>query len=865
MGYEVERLKKEALTRPVVLRNSSHVVTRYDVNLRDGKPHPRVYVKAYPDIKNIEEEVTFSTLYRLDIGAHAAKSVFIEDKGEVLGAASHDLPNFVEYQKIFSRNQKSIREKVFHCDKFGRPKSIKLTKGLAKILLSAWLYGEDDLHRHNIGIAIDETGEPYWARVDFDMSFSSITQSSRPFRYDTGRYNAITLEGLQQFPELGQYAPFYWPTSVTLKNNAFNFRGKKKGNAYSVADKCYFMGLKPSSDTKASRQFQIDKYEFLCQLFLVDLEDKKQIILTNIADKKHANRLASQIENRILTLQWTALCDPGFQSYVKSLDSTKQKKMIDEVQRHYQLSLSKRIDSSILKKKIDALQRHVDLVKAPPALSTDIAKCVEAIYYLDIEIESLVSTDTVDLTMLNKKRYDLLERQASLLNHYLQAGNTASALNALHFMIYRRSALAPITHIVPKLIHLPKLHYYFRAFRKKRIIPCLKSLKGIGADAIYQHELPERLRHIESLINALINDNELDKIVELLPRITDINENIEVAISEVKQIESILLSYQYKKTLNDPLTRLSTLISYKEPPVLCLSAQYLKEILNVLVSPYLSYCQERRMSPSDIQKSPFFESIFQIQRMLRDILTDELIKTNRGLPCFERDLSRIKLILDKYQLDKLLALKQLDKSDLEKSTKALQEIALVLTRLGLDVQIAQASRVRSLTPLHDQLLMATNELSKALAKPDYHDMYELEAVSYAGYLGAIVLKQPSIGNASRCIEHARQLQNSHQRRMKTKVALSLTVLSLVLVVGAVSMLAWPAGIGVGLSLAAWCMLGIGGGTLYVSGHYGVRRFFRDQDKVKRKLENVGACLLSLDTPPPSPTDYSAVGAVLPTV
>lgn len=851
MGYEVEQLHKDRLSQPTVLGDSAHVVTRYQILAPSPDMPSTVYVKAYPDLKSIEEEVTFSALYRLDIGRHAAKSVSLVDNDRVAGLASYALPQFVDYHQLFSRKHKALREKVFHCDKFGRPKSIKLTKGLAKILMSAWLNGEDDLHRRNIGIAVDEQGEPYWARLDFGMSFSSITQSIRPLRPDIGRYNAITLTGLQQFPELGAYAPFYWPTSITYKNNAFNFRGRQKGNAYDGSDKLYFNGLQDSVGDEASLDFQIEKNDFLYQLFLVDIEEKKKIIVANVSDKKYANRLATQIENRILTMRWTALCEPGFQAYVKKMESDKKAGILADIECNYKL-LNLECDTVSINARMRELQSQVELVRTSPKKCIALSECIQAIFRLDIEMEGLLAKEPIDTRSLEVKQLDLFKKQASLLNHYLQEGKTHEGLKQLNFVMYRRNALAPITQLVPRLENYPGLAYFFKEFRRKRVIPSLEKLDGMRSDAIYQHELPERLRHIDTLMSRFIDSGQLEVINDLLPQIdfSKPNVSIDVAIDEAKRIEKALLICQFKDTLSLFDGKLSQQDNHHNTMVMVSATKYMKRIKDICLVPYLAYCQDMRMSPAEIQKSPLLASCFQVQRLFDDILTSDLIKSNEEAAIFDRDMSRIKDIIEKYQLETELQSIRFEKCQLERLTQAFQEIELVITRLALDLKIEKMNQTSKKTPFMRELLAASFQLSKALSKPEYHDIFEIQAVSHAGYLGAKALASPTLENAKRCIEHARQLTNSHQRRTKTKVAFALALLGAVVVIGAIAALCWPASIGVAASLAAWCAFGTGSGLTLLSGNYAVRRFFRDQDKVKRKLEDVGECTLSYM---PSPT------------
>jgi hypothetical protein len=807
----------------------------------------RVYVKEYADTKSIEEEVTFSGLYRLDIGAKAAAAVFLKEKQDdglkkSVGIASYELPHFTDYRSLFKQDKKNIRDEIFASDSFGRLKSIQCIEGLADVLMSAWLYGENDLHRGNLGIAHDKQKEPFWARLDFGMSFSAITQESSFLRMEPASYNAITLMGFQSFPDLGEYSPAYWPTTMTLKNNLFNLGGRYKGNVYTEADRKFFNALKPQKETAISRAFQQDKYAFIYQLFLNDINDKKKLIEANISDKRHANRLATNMENRILTMQWTALCDPGFREYVKTLDRESEKTLFEKVKINNQLVLQKITSDEDLEERRNQLQAQVNLIESNQDIETDYEKHISKVFELDLELDELSYQTHIDKEKLGVKKKALIKEQMHILQENLQKGKVNEGLRELNQIIYRRTALKPLTHLLSDITHLEGLYQYFYQVREAFVLPALVSLNRMGSDEIYQHELPRRLRHIAALVGQLKTNDKLPSILKELPHIeSQKNHKMEWAITKTKEIELILIDLKYQSLLTPLSNRLEGLKSSNQPPVFTYLASNILKIKNKWLKPYLKQCLESNEQMLDIDKSPMVKSLFQVQRLFENVLSDTLMSTGWQCDFIKKDFERICHIVNEHELEKLFSSKRIEKYQVETMTEALLEIELVLTRLSLDLQIEKEKAKLNKKPskLSKELVSASLQLSKALSKPEYHETLQMQEVSHAGYLGIMALKQPCMAHAKQCRRHALFLGNSHRRRLATKVAIALATISSVIVVSALATLCCAGSIGLGLSLVAWSSLGLGGGTFCISSGYATKRFLRDRDKVKRKLNDLG--------------------------
>ena len=237
MVHKITVIKSEQLEEQVHLKSSAHQVTRCLITKQnsskaDLKLNDVIFIKNSSSLER-QEECTFSCLYRMDIGQSAAKTVFYEKKGRKVGTASIGLSNFIEYWKVHNKryqqeydaqNKTSILNEIFELDPTNhKPVKIKMVKGLASVMMSSLLYADDDFHCGNFGLAKNNDGKLIWARLDFGMSFSSITnQKGRPFREVSHHFDKISLADLEGFPELKDAKPFYWPTSLDIYNYTLN-------------------------------------------------------------------------------------------------------------------------------------------------------------------------------------------------------------------------------------------------------------------------------------------------------------------------------------------------------------------------------------------------------------------------------------------------------------------------------------------------------------------------------------------------------------------------------------------------------------------------------------------------------------------
>lgn len=128
-----------------------------------------------------------------------------------------------------------------------------IKNGLSEIFALSYFFEEDDLHKENVGIANGRV-----VRIDFDMSAYSIVSDPR-FRGARGHNYVtkspqdafqITARDLNDFPNLTDADPYYWPTkSRTLSaahgysnQDALKFRELSKDDIF--VDRSYLTFLK---------------------------------------------------------------------------------------------------------------------------------------------------------------------------------------------------------------------------------------------------------------------------------------------------------------------------------------------------------------------------------------------------------------------------------------------------------------------------------------------------------------------------------------------------------------------------------------------------------------------------------------------
>lgn len=889
-----------------------------------------------------QEEAAFSALYQADIGRSAARTVHLGDESEdnILGVVSVGLKRFLEYGRLWDKssvskynegNDVSLLSDIFKLDRFGKPVGFKVVKGLAGVLLSSWLYAEDDLHKRNFGISRSDKGEYYWSRLDFGMSLASITHGQRLFRTEPNQYNAITLRDLQTFPVLTDAAPFYFPTVITSTNSTLN---PKSENKYTLRDKELFATLVGDED------FIKEKHEWLLKQFLILIEKKRKILTDNI-DEPRASRLAVNIENRILTLQWTALCDEGFRKYVKQMargqvESLSESEYVfrrntkselwtlfeeitqDEAQA-FNLKKAEKPKSLIgpflnLFRKIHLIDKPVEIADA---IDFDKDEVISQIFTLDLDIETTQSK----LRTLNKRintlraeeqvdgilladLHDCMDKRPGLekeLNQHIakreglfnailryaaSKGEPQKGLEDIQYILARRATLAPINTLIADYgskHSIPK-QTFFQSMRENWFLPRLKKLpETLVTDELYQTESVARLRNIKFLcydIRAMLSQmvdsdaNDFKKAFADIFRkydnhVTVVIDKGEVTANYLRQMEKALVELKYRLRFNDLYKNIG---QFNEVPKADRSTESRAGIFNTPGPNFIpqTFYDVRTLISQVIEAElPLaIRQCFDEKRSSSDVPTMQLIKSLKNLQALfvSNEREGTTAVFDIALLESLDAERNADiKQRMIKACRAisklngklsseqrLNNIQFILSRLALDIAIMKAEHRLEEVDIPDELegenkhhqyqqLISTNKaLSKALAYPEYHDTLQLSDVAHAAILGAEVLARPSEKTASRCIIYAETLSKSHQTRLATKVATALAVVGAI-ALAALAIFFWPASVtSLGLILG-W---GIGGGLTLGSATYAGYRFFRDRDKVQRKLEDVGQQVLN---------------------
>jgi len=167
-----------------------------------------------------------------------------------------------------------------------------------------------------------------WVRLDYEYSFSSITQSARPAHFSSGY--AISPSDIQRFPVL-ETPPFYWPTTVTLETELLNIGGRIEGNAYTATDQKRFEYL------KGDLVFKAELYQALLARYC--LPDQYSLDLINVADLEPGRKteLRYSLLSRMAMVRWSALQDlkfrEAFLSFVKAAEE--KERVIAELSSHY--------------------------------------------------------------------------------------------------------------------------------------------------------------------------------------------------------------------------------------------------------------------------------------------------------------------------------------------------------------------------------------------------------------------------------------------------------------------------------------------------------------------------------------------------
>jgi hypothetical protein len=869
------KVKSKWLYNQRKLSASAHEVYKCDLNEKGQhklsvSPSTQVFVKKEKRLER-QEEAAFSALYRLDIGESAAKTFIYQHRGHDTGIASIGLNNFVEYWKLhvgYDADAKALANDVFEYDG-KQPKKIKYVKGLASILMSSWLYGEDDFHCGNFGLSKNKAGEWIWSRLDFGMSFASITDAKRPIREVNKHFDVLTLKDLQNFPDLQDASLFYWPTRQTSLNYTFNFKGFWNHNAYHSADKALFKALMDDPE------FIKEKHQFMLKQFFIDIDHKKTLIKENI-DAPYGDRIATSIASRVMQLKWTSLADPEFRKYVCSLspDSPELQDLISEVAGNVaevdeEISVTENAKSIL--EQFQQLQHTVHTVDSaevshPAELLEKINQAEKGLLLLKSEHRYLLSLPERDAEETRLK-FEAIAKQEAILDElyaeYLAMGRenhqVEQYLSVLHGLLIRRSVLTPIHNLyIYSATDAYPDQLFFKQILDNWIMPNLEAADESFADDLFQKQILIRLRNLEQLFCELSSNEEMQpKLQEIAAEFMSDTATIlgeDEAQQKLKDIELKLLKLKYvvRNQYHFPnKLKLYQNVS-SDTPITADLGRIFYYASTDLLDEFLVDAYNSQAQYAEVKSAPFLADLKRLDALSSDFFNEqffEQLSANKLSPqeadMYQIGLARLQGLVKEYHLsaDPYAEFKRLP---LKKQQAFIQDLSFILSRLALDMQRVRARTNLSsiadpaLRALTEQLIDANQQISWAMAKPSYHDRATIGEVAQAGLLAATALSNPTVENASNCLAQVEKLSNSHQTRRATVVATAVAVIAGLTLGLSMLALLGPFSIPVlaAFSVPVLASMAAGSGvTFFASAGYALKRAIKDRDKVERYMKD----------------------------
>lgn len=855
-------IDKKAIKDKKLLGTSSNEISRASLTEEGARQagilsDQAVFTKAISKIQ-AQEEACFSLIYQLDIGVQASKTGVLTEHRRPVGTISVALNGFKEYWKLYS-DSCPYKSEVFNLDENGQPTSFKKVKGLANLLMSAWLYAEDDFHRGNFGIAQETEGELYWARLDFGLSCASITNGSgRPFREVAHHFDKIAFTDLQSFPCLSVSSPFYWPTLQNIYNSGLNISGVMKNSVYSDKDKALFSAL---ADDET---FQKEKNAFLLKQFLIDTKHKTDLLTRNV-DAPRGQRLATTIESRIFKLRWTGLADSKFRCYIRNLAESKNdlKQIINDVcdNQNSVGGTSSKASSTFCHSQFEHLIELINIIENKRSVEAPLSYFDASMAVLKAENGNKMNAlPMVDIHTQQKQRnraYAALLAKSQGYNAVMQ-----KRLAEIHQTIDKVCVLKPAENIIAlcgtKNAH-KNLKFLFEQVRDNWLVPCLANANDEeNADDLYNVDLLIRIRNIQQLLNEFATKNKLSELKGLCLSFRDVAQqklSTEMVLTQLTSIEQRLIKLKYEHYFsNDHKNNFNGAKSREEACFYHIS-QILSHSIEHLLPKFINTCYDKSANLPDIEQSEFVGDITRINIMFKEFLTDNFFTAlangslSNGVPNkFYKHFDRLNHLFSRYGINDHSTVKPFGELSSQLQQDFMQELSFILARMVLDIQGAQAEEDMKQAPKSSEhtykpmLLKANKQLSLAMAAPHYHDKESLSMVAEAGILGALALKRPSEQTARQCAEHAAKLSQSHQTRLLTQVAFAVAIvsaitmsLSLIALFGPLGLAAVCASI---LSVSVETIAVASIATFVTSGSYCAARFFRDKNKVERKLVGV---------------------------
>lgn len=365
-NYEIEALGDEAINR------CKHVILKAKKKKKQapGDHSEPVYKHYFFKVASPEAfEMTFyealaNSFYRRLVPDVVSSTSAIYDDTKYVGAVSKKLEASVDVisKKIVEGIEVNVVTKElksfesFRDDFYSTPPTDEEIKKLAQVLMSSYLFEEDDLHRGNIGKI---------GRIDFDMSFWTIL-----YRIKGGRFGIDHLtrnpeesfklneDDIRTFPLLQKNYCHYFPTKTGMAEN--NFSEGENQLIATLKDHPVFIKEKFRIALKFLLTMSKQSSKALCSLHIKDT--------AKIDGKSAVNVFISKIDTRKTELQEILYGMPEFYDFLTEHGNDALQEIIDEV------SIS---NAKIEKKLADGKTAHAPLAINIDELKKNYAKIKE--------------------------------------------------------------------------------------------------------------------------------------------------------------------------------------------------------------------------------------------------------------------------------------------------------------------------------------------------------------------------------------------------------------------------------------------------------------------------------------------------------
>lgn len=274
-----------------------------------------------------ELEAAVWAIYHVVAPKHvpAKANAHFNSKNEYVGVSLQEIPDF----------QSTMDDPLAEKDLSDK----STVKGLAVILALSYILEEDDLHRGNMS--------KLGFRIDFDMSlwpvlgnFKEGTVIDWMYRpRDVERF-CITTDDIDNFPDIKDAKPFYWPTipqpiiTEGARNVLSNFIPISR-NAFPTIENLLFKKLKDNPD------FIQEKFKTFLKFLLIDTDHYAMLINQHLREnlrnpdphtqfKKISEIMVEHLEGRKKQLRDVLVKMPSFQSFLWSHGAAVKQEILAE-------------------------------------------------------------------------------------------------------------------------------------------------------------------------------------------------------------------------------------------------------------------------------------------------------------------------------------------------------------------------------------------------------------------------------------------------------------------------------------------------------------------------------------------------------